>query len=293
MTKNVLITGASGFLGSKLALEFLALGHNVSLILRPNSLLDRLGKHASEFIIERPTQKFEFEDFLSRTSPDTIVHTACSYGRNGECPVELSDGNFRFGLMVMQSAIMLGKSVNFINTGTVLQPEVNLYALTKHYFSKTGHILASDTNSKLSFINVYLEHMYGPGDHDTKFTTHVLKACLKNVPKLDLTSGTQARDFIYIDDVISALVKIVERAENLGVSTNIEVGSGEAPSVREFVETAHRLTGSSTRLNFGAVPFRAKEALHSQADITFMKTMGWKPKFNLETGIKKTLELGV
>lgn len=287
---NILVTGGSGFLGSKLALDLSSMGHEVSLLLRPTSQLDRIGARACEFIIGRAASDDEIQDFVAGVSPDVVVHTACSYGRKGESLLEISDANYRFGLLVLQAVLASEKSVTFINTSTILAPHINHYALTKHHFSQAGQLLATADGSDLRFINVLLQHMYGPGDDASKFTTHVIRACRSNIVDLDLTAGTQTRDFIYIDDVASAYVKILEKAETFGPSANVEVGSGVAPPVRDFVETAHRLTGSSTRLNFGALPFRQHEAMHCQADISQLTALGWAPEFDLEAGIQKILE---
>lgn len=279
-------------MGSKLALEFLSLGYNVSLLLRPESQLDRISGHQAEFTIGRATSMSDIQEFVFKAAPDVIVHTACSYGRRGESLLEMSDANYRFGLSIAQFGLAMDRPLTFINTSTGLDPQVNFYALTKHQFSQTGQLLASRSGSKLRFINVLLEHMYGPGDHKSKFTTHVLEACRQNIPEINLTMGTQKRDFIYIDDVVSAYVAIIKKAEHFGSSADIEVGSGIAPSVREFVETAHRLTGSSSKLNFGAVPFRPQEAMHCQANIAQMKSLGWMPKYDLVSGINKTIQMG-
>lgn len=287
---TILVTGGSGFLGSKLALDLSSLGHEVSLLLRPTSLLDRIGTRASEFIIGRAASDDEIQGFVARVSPDIVVHTACSYGRRGESLLELSDANYRFGLLVLQAVLASKKPVTFINTGTILAPHINHYALTKHHFSQAGQFLATTPRSALRFINVLLQHMYGPGDDASKFTTHVIRACRSNIVDLDLTAGTQTRDFIYIDDVASAYVKILEKSETFGHLADVEVGSGIAVPVREFVETVHWLTGSSTRLNFGALPFRPNEAMYCQADISQLTALGWVPRFDLEAGIRKTLE---
>lgn len=290
MGMNILVTGASGFLGSKLALELLSLGHKVSLVLRSASRLDRLGEHASEFAISRATNKGDIQDFVSHVIPDIVVHTACSYGRHGESPLEISDANYRFGLMIAQAALATNRAVTFINTGTVLDPRISLYALTKHQFSQTGHALAVAQNSEFRFVNVLLEHMYGPGDDAAKFTARVFHACRCNLPQLDLTAGTQKRDFIYIDDVVSAYTTIIDAAKDFDQSASIQIGSGEAVSVRNFVKTVHRLSESTTRLNFGALPFRRLEPMHCRADISQLKSLGWEPKVKLETGIRRTLE---
>ena len=288
---NLLITGASGYLGSALALHLLAAGHRVALLLRPASQLSRLRGRESAFSLGRCETDEEIQEFISRIEPDAVIHTACAYGRQGESLVTINDANLRFGLVILQAVVSVKKPVTFINTGTALEANVSPYALTKHKFAQWGRILASQPANQLRFVNVLLQHMYGPGDDPSKFTTHVLNTCHRNEPNLKLTAGEQKRDLIYIDDVVSAYSTLLEKRNDLVSTVDIEVGSGEAPSIREFVQTVHKLTASKTELQFGALPYRPNEPLHLQADISQMNALGWQPKFNLESGLRRTLEL--
>src|SRR5690606_3546497 len=117
----------------------------------------------------------------------------------------------------------------------------------------------------LQFVNIRLQHMYGPGDDPSKFTSHVFHACQRHQPQLALTAGEQRRDFIYIEDVVSAYGVVAGKLNELSTSDQVDVGSGNAPSVRSFVEQVHLLTGSRTELKFGAIPYRANEAMLCQA----------------------------
>lgn len=288
---NIVLTGGSGFLGSALTRHLQKAGHTIGLLLRPSSRLDRLRGIEAKLDICRSSSGAEIAPFLQKFQPDVVIHTACAYGRQDESILQLSDTNVRYGLMIMQSLIGLKESVTFINTGTVLEPDVNPYALSKHQLADWGRFMAQQSSGQLRFVNVLLQHMYGPGDDVSKFTTHVLRACYRNDPELKLTAGEQQRDFVFIDDVVNAYSVLAEQRDQLAIASDIQVGSGIAPTVREFVELVHRLTGSSTRLSFGAMPYRSNEAMHCQADISHMKTLGWQPKFDLESGLKKTLEL--
>jgi nucleoside-diphosphate-sugar epimerase len=181
----------------------------------------------------------------------------------------------------------------FLNTGSDLAPNVSPYALSKYQFAQWGRTMVSanpGADSGLQFINVLLQHMYGPGDDPSKFTTHVMRACHANQERLQLTAGEQQRDFIFIDDVVSAYETLLQRASQLAAYDEIDVGSGEAPSVRSFVETVHQLTASTTHLDFGAQPYRPNEAMLCQADTTRLRGLGWQPLYSLQAGLKKTLE---
>lgn len=288
---NVLLTGGSGFLGSALALHLRESGFRIALLLRPASRLDRLHGTENSFDLGRCASDEEIDRFVSKVRPDVIIHTACAYGRNGETLTQLSDANLRFGLNILQSALRTERPVTFINTGTVLEANVSSYALTKHQFAKWGLFLANQPSYHLRFINVLLQHIYGPGDDPSKFTTHVINTCYKNLSDLKLTQGEQTRDFLYIEDVTSAYHTLLTQSDQLENAVEIEVGSGEAPTIREFVQTVHRLTTSHIDLKFGDLSYRPNEPMHCVANLEQMKSLGWTPKYSLEEGLKRTIEL--
>ena len=293
-TLRILITGGSGFLGSALARHFQGLGHSVALLLRPDSQLSRFnGCDINAFRIGRCTNDAEITQFIQDVQPQIIVHAACAYGRQGERLIDVVDTNLHLGLFLLEATKSIRQPVTFINTGTVLESTVSDYALSKHQFVAWGKRFTSASDGKLQFINVLLQHMYGPGDGSSKFTTHVLKTCSANNPTLNLTAGEQHRDFVYIADVVSAYATIVQQRHALNTVQEIELGSGEAPSVREFVETVHQLTNSATKLRFGAIPYRPNEAMLCKADISKLKEMGWSPKYSLVSGLKETIGLGI
>jgi nucleoside-diphosphate-sugar epimerase len=288
---KILLTGASGFLGSALARHWLHAGHQVALLLRPTSQLHRLRGLDTSFDIGRCTTDAEVNAFVRKVQPEVVVHTACAYGRQGETSLQLFDANLRLGLVIIQALQHSTQSVTFINTGSALAPEVSPYALSKHQFAQWGRMLATQPGGQLKFVNVLLQHMYGPGDDASKFTTLVMHACRRDDPVLKLTAGEQARDFIYIDDVVSAYDTLLTQCKQLDAVLDIDVGSGLAPTIREFVETAHQLTASNTKLLFGALPYRPNEAMHCLANIERMTQLGWHPAYDLNAGLKKTIEL--
>jgi len=265
--------------------------HQLFLLLRPTSNVVRLGGITAVVDIRRYASDAELAAYVSDVQPDAVIHTACAYGRRGESILQITDSNVRFGLAIIHSLLATNRPVTFINTDTALAPEVSTYALTKHQFAVLGRHLSAQSSGRLQFINVLLQQMLGPGDDPFKFTTSVIHACYRNDPELKLTAGEQRRDIVYIDDVIDAYSILLSKRSALESAPEIEVGSGFAPTIREFVEAVHRLTQSKTELVFGALSYRCHEAMYCRADISQMKTLGWSPRFDLESGIKRTIDL--
>lgn len=287
---NILITGASGFLGSALALRLSGMAHQVSLLVRKDSNLYRLQDKAL-FKIGRCGTDQEINEFITDVSPDVVIHTACCYGRRGESMLQIMDSNIRYGTVILNAIAAIQKPVSFINSGTVLSRDISFYAQTKIHFEELGMYIANMADKNIQFVNTKLQHMYGPGDDASKFTSYVINACKNNMSTLPLTLGEQKRDFIYIDDVVDAYVKIIENLSILSRYQQIELGSGIAPRLRDFVEMAHKITNSKTKLLFGHLPYRKNEDVCMVANIDVIKDLGWVPRFDIESGIKKTIEM--
>jgi nucleoside-diphosphate-sugar epimerase len=144
---------------------------------------------------------------------------------------------------------------------------------------------------KCTFINIRLEHMFGPGDGPSKFVTSVFQKMLDDVPEIKLTLGEQCRDFIYIDDVVDAYLRIIESINKIEHKRFwcFEAGRGTAISIREFITKAHGIIGSKSKLLFGALPYRENEIMYSKANVQKLEKMGWQCKVNLESGIQSVI----
>jgi nucleoside-diphosphate-sugar epimerase len=259
------------------------------VLARPTSALGRIAPIRELVVAHLTTTPAEAAQVLRAVAPDAVVHTACAYGRAGESATQILEANVGLGVALLQAVCDGGRHVDFLSTGSVLEPDVSLYALSKCQFADWGAQLAARSPQTLRFIDLRLQHMYGPGDDRTKFTTHVLHALHDGVPELKLTAGEQQRDFIHIDDVVSAYDAVLANAGLLQTCDAIEIGSGEAPRVRDFVELAQRLTGARTRLAFGSIPYRPHEAMRCIADTVRLRGLGWHPKHDLSSGLQDTL----
>jgi len=288
---NILITGGSGFLGSALAHYWVEAGYKITILVRPNSDLYRLEGIFENIEIIKIDGEKKTNELILYSKPEIIVHTAVNYGRNNETIPQIYDANYSFGLNLLHGVLAGGRKVVFINTDTVIQPSVNTYAKSKREFAKKADEIAKQNPTKLKFINTRLQLMYGAEQNKLTFPGFVFKECIENNPHIRLTTGEQLRDFIYIEDCISAFNIIVKNTDKFTISDEIDIGSGKVISVRKFAEKIQKLTKSKTQLNFGEIPHRENEPLLCKGDIRRLKSLGWKQNYEHNNGIMKTIEI--
>ena len=289
---QILVTGATGFLGSALALKMAEIGHTVSLVVRPQSSLHRLLPHLKRFQVCTTQTKACIKKILDSQCPDVILHTACSYDDGQNAMSNILESNFCFGFEILecleQSA--RGSRCVFLNAGTGLPEFTNFYSFTKRQFSRFGQFIAQRHPQKLQFIDLQLETFFGFEADPTRFTSKIFHDCLAKKDCIKLTSGRQERDFIHVNDVLSAFETAMLKSDQIGDYESIPVGTGEARSIRFFAETVKKLSGSSTELIFGAVKDRPFEAMQCVANCSRLRELGWNVSASFEDSVASVLE---
>jgi len=284
----ILLTGATGFLGSYLLKALLIAGHKLVILKRSTSNTWRIASVLDQVInydIDRVPLTQAFED----QHIDAVIHTACHYGRNGAPVHEIVDTNLMLGLQLLDAATFFNTDT-FLNTDTLLQKHLNVYTLSKKQFVEW----LQQRSAQIQVVNLKLEHMYGPLDDATKFVPWVINQLVQKVPQINLTPGEQLRDFIYIDDVVSAYLTTLNQAAQLPAFSEFDVGTGTFTSVRHMVEllktTFEAQHGPTyTQLNFGAVPYRVGEMMQVEVDNSALMQLGWQANTSLTNGLVKTI----
>lgn len=269
--------GAFGFLGSRLTSYFES-RHTVIGLAR---------KRNNEATINNIiyTTENNWMEKIVEFEPNIIINTIACYGRHNEPATALIESNILMPIRVLESISSL--DAVFINCGTSLPPNTSLYAYTKQKANELAAAIIDKVCGK--YIELKLEHFYGAFDGDDKFTSMVIRRCLSNQP-VKLTSGLQQRDFLYIKDLLTAFDCIINNVNNFPKFHSIEVGSGKAISIREYVETVKNITKSNSIIEFGVVKERANELMYSCADIAELEKIGWKREFSLVDALTEIIE---
>jgi nucleoside-diphosphate-sugar epimerase len=285
---TILLTGATGFLGSHLLHKLLKLGHKVVILKRSTSDTWRINSVLDQ-VISYDIDKVELSSVLKNHLTNIVINTVTNYGKKDRKISSIVDTNLIFGLKLLEQSIENNVKV-FINTDTLLQRDINSYALSKAQLVDWMKFL-SNKNTKM--VNIKIEHMYGVFDDENKFIYWLINQLKQNKEEIDLTSGVQRRDFIYIDDVVDAYKTIIENLDSFLNFEEFELGSGKTIEVKYFVskifEELNKKQKIATRLNFGKIEYRANENMEMKANISKLQKLGWEPKVSIEDGIKKII----
>ena len=281
----ILVTGATGFVGKHLVKKLIANNFSVAVIARKTSNINFFIKNNIKIFYVENDIKSIFENKING-----IIHIATSYGQNGLIS-DIFQTNVVFPLQLLEEGIKHNIEF-FINTDTFFTKSKSEYDHLNNYTkSKTIFVeLIQQFSSITKIINFKLEHVFGEGDSENKFVAQIIQRLKTNEVSIDLTDGSQKRDFIYIDDVIEAYLTVLNKIESFSSFSEFEVGTGNSISIKEAVIIIHNCIGSTSLLNFGALPKRKGEFIESIANIKALKNLGWKNKYDFRTGIKKILE---
>lgn len=268
---NILLLGATGFLGSQVLAELLEMDETDMIFALSRRKVNEKNSQVVYFTEE------EQSVILKNNKIDWLINCVGVYQR--EEHYRIIEGNLNCPLVIMDYAIQCGVK-NFINMNTSLPENLNLYSFSKRELGRFGRFYSEQY--EINFYNLLLEMFYGPEEPKERFISSML-AKMKMGLDMELTEGNQRRDIIRVEDVCQA-VRVIMNSSLIGYY-DIPVGTGEGHSIRETIEFLHAEQESSSRLLFGAVPLRRNEP-DCIADISLLKRLGFIPQYTWESGLK-------
>jgi GDP-L-fucose synthase len=137
---------------------------------------------------------------------------------------------------------------------------------------------------------VVANNVYGPGDNFDPQSSHVIPALIRKAledPQLTIWGdGTPVRDFLYVEDLAEA---ILLAAEKLPAPTYVNIGSGQATSIRELVHAITELTKFEGEIHFDATKPKG-EPRRTVSIEKAQELLGFEPRFSLEDGLRRTID---
>lgn len=295
LTCKVLLTGASGFVGSACIRALVKRGAEVIAVNRTGCgpSLDRVTWRAVEL-----RDAAAAESLIGETRPSHLLHSAW-ITTPGQYLTSLENLDWlvaglglvrAFGRAGGRRFVGVGtcaeydwSSLHFVEDETPLRPE-SLYGRCKVALWDCVQACAAAHGFSAAWARVFLP--YGPGDAAERLIPSVAAALRENRP-IATTEGLQERDFVFIDDIGELLAEMIQ-GEQEGA---FNVGTGVAIPVRQAIEILVSRIGNGSAVQYGAVPVRAHEPKRLVANMTKVnRTFGWTAPTTLEAGLYAYLD---
>ena len=296
---NVLVTGASGFIGAHLVARLLSEGNSVTVLARPSSTLaadwcNRVRVVACDNYSESNLRR------LLNSQVETVFHLSAygvrpthrDIGEMLRINVELPATLVRLCAEWRARMVMAGTFSEYRSpSGQSLLLENSPLEQGKLYGSSkaAGGLMASAiaNSSGVGFRLLRLFKVYGAGEAAHRLLP-ALVGGLARGERVAISAGTQALDFVYVDDVIEAMLRADAHCREKGGIATWNVATGRAHSVREFAErVAAAMKADASLLGFGEIAMRKDDEpwLVGSPDL-LRAELGWQPSTGLDEGIR-------
>lgn len=272
---------------------------------------DLVGASSSELDLRNRDAVFSF---MRETRPDIVIDAAAKVGgihANDTYPSEFLSDNLQIQVNVMDAAndidvdrlLFLGSSCIYpkfaeqpikessLLTGA-LEPTNDAYAIAK--IAGIMQVQAARKQYGRRWISAMPTNLYGPGDNFHPENSHVLPALMRRIHEAKQTgardvtiwgSGTPRREFLYVDDLASAILHLLE---NYDSPDTINVGVGEDVQIRELAEIIAETVGFDGELKQDtSQPDGTPQKL---LDVSRLADAGWRASTGLREGIATTYD---
>jgi UDP-glucose 4-epimerase len=299
MTTRVLVTGATGFIGSYVVRRLVADDDvEATFLARASSDPWRF----AEVLPKLTRLDVDLGDgekltaALATARPDVVVHVAWKGVGNADRNAPVQMENLADTLALIRAAhaagarafVGLGSQAEYgPQTGALAETAptqpTTLYGVTKLSTSHFARHACGELGMRYAWVRVF--STYGAMDNPSwMIPSLVLQLLAKKKPPLTL--GAQRWDYLHVSDAADAIGKVALTDDATGV---FNLGSGEAHTIRSIVERIRDAIDPSLPLGFGEVPYRPDQVMHLEAKIDRLRAVGWSPKMTLERGMAETV----
>jgi UDP-glucose 4-epimerase len=295
---TIILTGATGFIGSAVLAELNRRKVRTLVLLRPESDRRRLPQLAPEniFVFSKLDEPGLAEK-LREPQPEIFIHCAWRgvSGQERNADFQMSE-NVPFTLATVELAavagcrqwIGLGSQAEYGNANRILDETAptnptTLYGKSKLAAGNEALALCAKKNLAGAWLRIF--STYGPGDHPHWMIPQVIREFLDGrAPQV--TKCEQRWDYLFVADAARAIACAADGK----VSGAFNLGSGEAWPLKKIIEIIRTESKSLVQPTYGAIPYRSDQVMHLQADIAKLRAAtGWRPQVSLEKGIQETV----
>ena len=296
--KRILITGSSGFIGTNLLISLKSQDYDIAVIDRSRNtnfknVTNYIGDICDYSFVKKtildfqPNKVFHLAGYKNRSS--NIEEVSLSLKVNLMGTLNLYQALTK--LSTLESIVALGTTDEYgIHNSSFIESSIE-NPISPYGFGKLcGTQLAQFFNRSFNLPVIILRPTiaYGPYQTDDMFIPSLISTLISN-SDFKMTEGKQLRDFIYISDLVNAMLLISESQNYKGEIFNI--GSGDSLKLSVVATTIARDLNKEHFLKIGSIPYRQNEVMKYMTSIDKVKNIfGWKPKIDFKKGIELTVK---
>ncbi|MBU3852005.1 MAG: NAD-dependent epimerase/dehydratase family protein [Candidatus Paralactobacillus gallistercoris] len=302
---KVLITGGAGFIGSNLADRLIKDNDQIVIVddfsmgLRENipdsQLITTYQANITDKVFMKDLLLSEHFDYIYMFAgiasvADSVERPYETHQTNQEANVYLLEVLRKYHLPVKKvlfasSAAVYGNDPHLPKLETSTIDPLTPYAIDK--FATERYLMDYGRLYNIPTVATRFFNIYGPKQNPSSPYSGVLSIisdCIKQGKTFNLYGdGQQVRDFVYIDDVIDALLLLTKESDINHEVFNVAAGVGT--TLNDVIRAYEHAAGKNLAVNY--LPERVGDIKYSYADITKLRQLGFKPKYNIESGIAK------
>ena len=283
---RIFVTGGTGILGRSVVPLLRARGHEVAVLTRSASAADDAGSVRGD-LADADTVAGALRDF----GPEVALHLAWQGLPDYALPQTLQnlDLSLRFFSLAAQAGcraiVSTGSCWEYVaRTGQLAEDAptggVEPFVAAKNSLRALGESIANAHGARFAWLRLFF--VYGPGQRPNSLVPSVIEA-VRRGERPALKAPYNRHDFVFVDDVASAMAAVIERRPPGSV---YNVGSGYPTAVADVTAAAERLLGRSQPT---AIPDGTPQQ-NFWADISRLhRDTGWQPAYDLESGLRATL----
>lgn len=297
-SKVILLSGASGFLGSHLAKDLSTNNYKIIALVRKDSDLSRFNEFKNDNLVFVNIDSKNFELELAQYQPGHLIHTAwhgVSAKERDDWQIQVENVSITTQLLILASKLRIS---NFISFGS--QAEYGNFSgrITEDAICNPVSAYGAAKLATLSIVRSFCElhsinwfwlrlfSIYGTHEGKDWLIPSVISNLRMNKP-MDLTGCEQRYDYLFTRDLSRAIINILNTESESGV---FNLSSNSSIKLRDLIEKIRENVNPQATLNFGALPYRPNQVMHMEGNSSkFNKQFAFKIESDLDSGIREIM----
>jgi len=292
---KTLITGASGFIGRHTLAPLLQAGHEVHAVWFKKKTKKETNIKWHQADLKNPTQT---QNLIEKIQPTHLLHFAwCAEpGKFWTDPeniqwVEASYNLIKFfheqggiRVVIAGSCAEYDWNKSIYSEKTSPEKPATLYGKCKQELQIKTESFCNEVNLSLCWGRIFF--VYGPHEHPARLVSSVVCSLLNN-EFAKCSNGKQKRDLLFVEDVASGFVSILENK----ITGIVNIGSGEGVTLKDVIKTIGDKIGRRNLIQMDTLISTINDPPILVADTKRLtEEVGWAPKFDINTGLDRTIQ---